>query len=207
MQRYFLLKDAQTLEVYVSMPMDQAPENSVVLDPNQQYNFVKAKFDQYPNPTAVIEGADSDAIAAVKTPVFMDSLQSTASELRMRAKAAAIDKIGNSQYIVSQQELYELKYKFASGAINNAYMITLLENEAAEFGVDYEAFCELIMYMYETAKAKYEVFLLMIERCRTKIQTLIETRSWAAVDSAFALVAMLQSQEQAQEIMADILAL
>jgi hypothetical protein len=137
----------------------------------------------------------------------MAALRNTASDLRVRAKAAAIDKTGDQSYIFSQVELYELKYKVASGAISNLYMTLLLTNEAAEFGVDFEAFCELIMYMYETAKAKYEIFLLMIERCRTKIQTLIENEAWPAVEQAFALVASLATQEQAQGIMNEILAL
>lgn len=141
------------------------------------------------------------------TSKFMEKLQSVAADLRIRAKAAAIDKKGEQAYIFSQVELYELKYRVASGAIQDPYMISLLENESVEFGVTFEAFCELIMYMYETARATYEKFLLMIERCRTKIQTLIENESWAQVEQGFAFVATLENQEQAEGIMASILAL
>lgn len=207
MQRYYLLLDPATLEVYVSQPLASAPENSVLVDQNQQYNFARAKFDQYPNPTTVVEGMPSEEIDVAKTTAYMQKLQDTAYDLRIRAKAAAIDKVGSSQYIVSQQELYELKFKVASGQIVNAYMSSLLANEASEFGLPVEDFCTLIVHKYNTAKEKYEVFLLMIERCRTKIHTLIENKSWLAADAAFANVATLQNQEQAQGIMDQILAL
>ncbi|MBN8565230.1 MAG: hypothetical protein J0M25_00660 [Flavobacteriales bacterium] len=50
MNRYFLLKDPETLEVYVSLPMAEQPENSL---PFVALPY-KGKFDQYPDPTQVI---------------------------------------------------------------------------------------------------------------------------------------------------------
>jgi hypothetical protein len=52
--RYYRLLNPETLEVYVSLEMETQPQNSLLYEPN---NFVKACFDQYPNPTAIVEGA------------------------------------------------------------------------------------------------------------------------------------------------------
>jgi hypothetical protein len=55
MNRYFQLKNQETLEVYVSLPLDKQPENSV---PFFETNFHKTVFDKYPNPTTVTEGGE-----------------------------------------------------------------------------------------------------------------------------------------------------
>jgi hypothetical protein len=53
--KYFQLKNPETLEVYVSLPLSEQPENSV---PFFETNFHKTVFDKYPNPTTVIEGGE-----------------------------------------------------------------------------------------------------------------------------------------------------
>jgi hypothetical protein len=58
MERYFILKNLETLEVYCA-PNGTQPENSLPFFAN---NFVKACFDVYPNPTTVIEGATTEEI-------------------------------------------------------------------------------------------------------------------------------------------------
>lgn len=136
---------------------------------------------------------------------WLSKLQSVAASLRIKAKAAAIGKTGTQEYIFSQVELYELKYKVASGQIVNEYIDTLLENEAIEFGLSIDNFKFLIIYMYTTAKQEYEVFLFMIERCRTKIQTLIEAKNWGSVSQAFIYINSLSDAGQAQTIMQQIL--
>ena len=207
MKRYFVLRNEETRTVFQTQLLEEAPENSVEVDPSVSYDFTLAVFDQYPNPTAVIEGADSDGISSIKTPQYMERLENVVADLRIRAKAAAIGKTGSDRYIISQTELYELKNKIASGEITQPQILALIENEAAEFGLDFASFCTLIGIMYDNAKSKYEVFLFMIERCRTKTQTLIELRQWSQVDAAFALVATLSNADQAAAIMSEILAL
>jgi hypothetical protein len=51
--RYFLLKDENTLSVYLSEDLQTQPINSLPFEPN---NLINARFDQYPNPTKLIEG-------------------------------------------------------------------------------------------------------------------------------------------------------
>lgn len=142
---------------------------------------------------------------------FLKSLQDYSSDLRIRAKAAAIGKKGDRDYIFAQVEMYELKYKLALGEIQESYMLQLLTEEALEFGnsigveMDLQQFQELIIYMYETAEAQYQIFLYMIERCRTFIQTLIENAQWEKVNQAFAMIETLNDVSQAQNLMANIL--
>ena len=50
--RYFLLKDEDTLEVYLSQELEEQPENSI---PFQVCDWKKAKFDVFPNPTKIEE--------------------------------------------------------------------------------------------------------------------------------------------------------
>lgn len=147
----------------------------------------------------------------ILTKVKMLKLQSYASDLRLRAKAAAIGKKGDRDYIFAQVEMYELKYKIATGEISGQYYTDLLSNEAIEFGttigieLDLQSFKNIIIDRYETAEGLYRQFLFMIERCRTFIQTLIENHEWEKVDSAFALIDTLNDVSQATTLMSNIL--
>lgn len=143
----------------------------------------------------------------MNTQNYIAKLQSVAAELRIKAKAAAIGKTGTSEYIFSQVELYELKFKVASGVIVNNYITSLIENEAVEFGLPIQDFKDLIIHMYTTAKEKYEIFLFMIERCRTKIQTLIELTDFEKVEMAFTYINNLSNASQAEQTMTNILLL
>jgi hypothetical protein len=51
--RYFLLKDEQTLSVYLSQDLETQPINSLPFESN---DLINARFDQYPNPTKLVEG-------------------------------------------------------------------------------------------------------------------------------------------------------
>jgi hypothetical protein len=59
MKRYFILGNHDTLEVCLSLPMETQPENSL---PFEVVNFHKPVFDQYPNPTCLVEGATEEEI-------------------------------------------------------------------------------------------------------------------------------------------------
>ena len=51
--RYFLLKDENTLSVYLSEDLQTQPINSLPFEAN---DLINARFDKYPNPTKLIEG-------------------------------------------------------------------------------------------------------------------------------------------------------
>jgi hypothetical protein len=63
MQRYFLLSNVETLEVVLSQPLESQPENSL---PFEVVNFYKPVFDQYPNPTKLVEGATPEEVLAAR---------------------------------------------------------------------------------------------------------------------------------------------
>jgi hypothetical protein len=59
MKRYFILGNHDTLEVCLTLPMETQPENSL---PFEVVNFIKPCFDQYPNPTKLVEGATEEEV-------------------------------------------------------------------------------------------------------------------------------------------------
>ena len=154
-----------------------------------------------------VEPKTPEEIAEIQRTILLERLQNYSIDLRIRAKASAIDKKGSRDYIFAQVEMYELKYKIAKGIVSGQYFTDLLTNESVEFGLSIEDFKSLIITMYETSEATYQQFLFMIERCRTFIQTLIENNDFTKVDSAFALIDTLDAPEQAQSLMASILEL
>lgn len=206
MERYFIRKSEESLEATISMPLEEQPDNSILFVPGQDYNFVRTGFDQWP-PTCVQEIATLEEIAVIKTPLLMQKMQDVATDLRMRAKRAAIEKTGSDDYIKSQEELYRIKKEVAEGTIVDEGMTLLMRNEAAEYGLTYEMFCELILTKFYLAEALYKRFLYMIERCRTKIQTLIESHLFSQAETAFAMVDTLNSADQAESLMSNILVL
>jgi hypothetical protein len=158
------------------------------------------------NEVSYIESTQEE-IEQINKPKLLEKLQNYSIDLRLRAKASAINKKGSRDYIFAQVEMYELKYKIANGLVVGQYFTDLLTNEAAEFGLSIEDFKGLIISMYESAEAIYQQFLFMIERCRTFIQTLIENNEFAKVNQAFELIETLDAPEQAPILMASILEL
>jgi hypothetical protein len=59
MERYFIIRNLETLEVIVA-GFENQPENSLPYVANA---FFKGKFDKYPNPTMVVDGATPEEIA------------------------------------------------------------------------------------------------------------------------------------------------
>jgi hypothetical protein len=52
--RYYQLLNPDTLEIFISVELETQPENSL---PFELVNFHKPCFNQYPNPTEIVEGA------------------------------------------------------------------------------------------------------------------------------------------------------
>ena len=159
------------------------------------------------NGTDWVEGISNEELIAIRKKEYTSRLQELVAYLRIRSKACVMEKEGSSKYIFSQVEFYELKYNVAKGNIINQVILDLIENEAVEYGLSLNDFKALIINKFEYAKNEYEVFLFMVERCRTKIQTLIENGDWVNIDQAFLLIASLDDQNQASSIMSQVLAL
>lgn len=167
----------------------------------------KQFIDLYWDGNIFFENATSQFLKDLKTSEYMLRLQNLVIDLRVRAKGAAIDKTGSTQYINAQVEMYEIKFRQCIATDNSTEIEDLLQNEADEYGVDLDTFKGYVILRYNDAKLKYELFMRMIERCRTKIQTLIENTNWSATDTAFSIVSKLQNADQAQAVMNEILSL
>ncbi len=167
--------------------------------------FLKPKYNSLTD--EVYEGATSEEISFIKTPIYMEKLQNMVTDLRIRAKGSAIGKTGSNSYILSQVEFYEIKYQQCQNSNNSTEIEELLQNESDEFGLSLFDFKQLVISKYEYALNKYNLFMRMIERCRTKIQTLIENNNWINADEAFNLISALNNVDQANAIMNEILEL
>jgi len=148
-----------------------------------------------------------EELNSIKFPIYIEKLQTIVTDLRIRAKGAAIGKSGTNGYVLAQVEFYEIKYQQCVSANNSQEIEDLLQNEADEYGITLEQFKALVISRYEEAREKYNLFMRMIERCRTKIQTLIENASWENVNVAFEIVATLDNVDEAQSVMNEILSL
>lgn len=174
-----------------------------------EYSDNDSLYLEFLNNGGVFENVDffEEEILVNNTLIYMERLQNVVTDLRIKAKGAAIGKKGTNSYIIAQQEFYEIKYQQCINPANPQDVEDLLENEATEFGVDLPTFKSYVIQKYNSAKEKYNLFMRMIERCRTKIQTLIENNNWQSADIAFSIVATLDNVEEAQNVMTEILAL
>lgn len=165
--------------------------------------------------TEWVEDATPLEVKTILDPMYRLRLEEKVSYLKYRARAISMDKEGTPDYIVTQKELYEMKYQVALGNLTNPYLESLMLGEANEFylsiGMSSETplddFKGLIIYMYETGLSHYNNFIYMIERCRTKIQTLIENEEWDNVRQAFVYSDNLTDASQAVTTMNNILTL
>jgi hypothetical protein len=76
--RYFLLRNPETLEVYLSQDLETQPENSL---PFEVVNFHKPCFDQYPNPTKLVEGATEEEIQSKEIDIIAERKRMQHAEL------------------------------------------------------------------------------------------------------------------------------
>ena len=131
MKRYFLLADAQTLAVFVSKPMETAPENSI------EYfdcNFKKPVFDQFPNPEKVIEGITKAELGAI-----MDSRRAEICE----RYEEQIDKLVRTHCQRLQFELVELPERVRE-LRNDLIMACRAEIDALEKGKEVDGVVPLV---------------------------------------------------------------
>lgn len=119
-------------------------------------------------------------------PLYMARLKAIVTELLWRGKGAAIGKRGSKSDIESQIELYENKRLDAES--DDPEIIERLTGEAIEYGAaSLTDFQNIIISKYEAAHAMHRVIKSIVERGRTKIQTLIEQENYEAARAGFAL--------------------
>jgi len=97
MNRYWILTDENSNQVIISPLLDEQPLNSLIYSPN---DFVKPIFDNYPNPTQVIEGASEQEIIDFNKPLVPQ-------ELTLGKFMTYLALIGLEQTIIEQIELIQ----------------------------------------------------------------------------------------------------
>jgi hypothetical protein len=76
--RYYQLLNSETLEVFISADLETQPENSL---PFEVVNFHRPCFDQYPNPTKLVEGATEEEIQAKESEIIAERKRQQHAEL------------------------------------------------------------------------------------------------------------------------------
>lgn len=92
MNRYFVLKNLETLEAMVTDLLEVAPVNSVVYFEN---SFFIPKLDQYPNPSTVIEGATAEQIAEIESLSVPQTISKMDFKLQLIAHGISIQSVNN----------------------------------------------------------------------------------------------------------------
>lgn len=218
--RYFLLLNPQTLEVYVSEPLEVQPKNSVLFFAN---NFVKAVFDSYP-PNTVIEGMTLSEINNSKKIEAIEVINELYTKLYKSALERVTGKSGSFDYLKLQKEEYEKKYLVSCQLLNNETitiqnMINQLDKEK-DFE-DFEGknlnialqslglttlndrlkdFCQIVKFKYEYADSLFKMFEEMIVYFRTRMITDAELFDWEKYNQRLQMVLSINNQTTISQI-------
>ena len=225
-KRYFCLLNSETLEVYVTQPLDFAPENSIEYFEN---NFSKAVFNQYPNPTSVIEEKSTSEINAEKTTEYLAKIQSMYQQMWLSSLSRATAKNGTKEELEAIREEYQDKYNvslqvFNSLPITNQSLLDAMEDEmdrdfpgdamknTLEFinsnygtsipttGTRLEMFCLLVIFKYETGEEIWKKLKALCSYFRTACITDVEQLAFGKCDQRFALAASITNETTIQQI-------
>lgn len=125
--------------------------------------------------------------------------------LMMRALSSSMQKNGSYEYLNNQKQEYEEKYLVAKGLKVSVPLSSSLQKEMdrdftdssliatlAYFGLTPEAtklenFYKLIIFKYEYAENRYEIFKAFCVDYRTKCRTFLELNQIDKLDQAFAM--------------------
>jgi hypothetical protein len=151
-----------------------------------------------------------DEVNPIKVVQYLIGLQMLVSDLRIRAKTAVIENekpIINNVYVLTQCELNEIKYQLAKGLISDPDLEAYFENEASLYGVSFVQHKANIIAEFESSDLNYKIFMMLIEMCRTKIQTLIRAFEYAKADDAQFVMQSFVDIDSAKASMSYILGL
>lgn len=125
--------------------------------------------------------------------------------LMMRALSSSMGKYGSYEYLNNQKQEYEEKYLVAKGLrvsvplssslqkemdrdFTDASLITTLEYFGITLGeTKLENFYKLIIFKYEYAENRYEIFKAFCVDYRTKCRTFLELNQLDKLNQAFAM--------------------
>lgn len=159
-----------------------------LLTGNIYFNGVLLPFDDttelyqnyvvYISNSGVVEEIEStpEEITNLKTKELIERINKSFTYLRQRALASSIGKSLSFgfDYIKEQADQYTYKYDVAIGNIDDAFVNSMIDNEALDFGITPTQMRELIIDRYLQGKSYFLAYTSMIERGRTKALTMIE---------------------------------
>lgn len=176
------------------------------------------------NGTEFIETATQEEIDAPLILFYEDKIIENYKYLMLRALSSSMGKKGDYEYLNIQKDEYKEKYKTAKRIEVNPVIEDVIQKEMLrdfdEPTLDYilnmygitpdgtqlDKMNQLIVFRYEYANNRYNIFKGYIIDFRTKCRTLVELKQWVKLDAAFALVDALPyelTDEQAQEFYND----
>jgi hypothetical protein len=138
--------------------------------------------------------------------------------LMMRALSSSMQKYGSYEYLNNQKQEYEEKYLVAKGLKVSVPLSSSLQKEMdrdftdssliatlAYFGLTpeptkLENFYKLIIFKYEYAENRYEIFKAFCVDYRTKCRTFLELNQIDKLDQAFAMADNLSETITDEEI-------
>lgn len=138
--------------------------------------------------------------------------------LMMRALSSSMQKYGSYEYLNNQKQEYEEKYLVAKGLKVSVPLSSSLQKEMdrdftdssliatlAYFGLTPEAtklenFYKLIIFKYEYAENRYEIFKAFCVDYRTKCRTFLELNQIDKLNQAFAMADNLSETITDEEI-------
>lgn len=138
--------------------------------------------------------------------------------LMLRALSSSMGKYGSYEYLQSQKLEYDEKYKVAKGLSNNTpiadaiykemlrdFSESMLDAILASYGITpigthLDKMYQLIVFRYEYAENRYNIFKGFIIDFRTKCRTLVENLEFSKLDTAFELVDSLPNELTGLEI-------
>lgn len=130
--------------------------------------------------------------------IISEQLKEVVATLHLGAKRIAIGKDGTKNYIESQERLYFRKYQIAKGELSD--FNNLLQNEAIEFGMTYEAYKSLIIQKYDEGLAAFNMFLSMIERARSKVVYFLDNRQIHKAKEVLILMKSITTETSLEDI-------
>lgn len=167
------------------------------------------------------EGATADEIGisnAKKNAEKEEEIIKRYNYLMMRALSSSMGKYGSFEYLQNQKSEYDEKYAIAKGLKVSDPFTNSLEKEMNRdfteesliatlqyFGLEpsenkLENFYKLIIFKYEYAEYRYEVFKAFCVDYRTKCRSFLETSELAKLQVAFEMADTLPNELTDQDI-------
>jgi len=192
----------ETLEYGGKRYFDEVPETSLIATSAPSPSLIRAFYNV--DTESWSEGANAEEMA-FKVQDFENKIIEKYNYLMMRALSSSMGKYGSYEYLQNQKSEYEEKYLVAKGLKVSAPLSASLEKEMNRdftdasliatleyFGITLgptklENFYKLIIFKYEYAENRYEIFKAFCVDYRTKCRTFLELNQLDKLNQAFAM--------------------